>query len=302
MPKTILITGGSGFIGTKLTHALLEKGYKVVVVDMRAPETQNEYVVFENINLSSQNIPEKYDGELHGIIHLAGKNIFGRWTDTFKKEIYDSRILSTRKIVETVSTWKSKPKVLVTASAFGFYGDAGEDEIDERTSVGKDFLATVCRDWENEAKKIESHGVRAVQIRTAHVLGRGGLLAPLFVPFKFGLGAWIGSGKTWLPWVHIDDIVNIYVYTLETDALSGPLNTNAPEKVRQKAFMKLFGEVMHRKVLFSIPIFALYLRYGELALTFNNSARMTSQKLINSGYVFMYPQLREALRSVVNTH
>lgn len=297
--KTILITGGSGFIGSKLTQALLDKGYAVLVADLGEPRIKHERLIFEKLNLSVDEIPKKYDGELYGIIHLAGKNIFGRWTEGFKKGVYDSRIESTKKIVETVSRWNTKPKVFVSASAFGFYGNAGEIEVEEFAKSGTDFLAKVCIDWEIEAKKAEAFGIRSVQIRTAHVLGNGGLLAPLFLPFRLGLGAWIGNGNAWLPWVHIKDIVNIYIFALENESLHGPVNTGAPETIRQKDFMKMFGKSYGRYVLFSIPIFLLYLRYGALAYTFDNSVKMSSKKLFDFGFKHKHPQLKEALDDVV---
>jgi uncharacterized protein (TIGR01777 family) len=297
--KTILITGGSGFIGTKLTEALLDKGCAVVVVDLSEPRIKHELLTFEKLNLSHDEIPKRYDGVLYGIIHLAGKNIFGLWTEGFKKSVYDSRIESTRKIVETISHWNNKPKVLVSASAFGFYGNAGEVEVNELAKSGTDFLAKVCVDWEAEAKKAEDYGIRTVQIRTAHVLGNGGLLSPLFVPFKFGLGAWIGKGKAWLPWVHIEDIVNIYIFAVENENLHGSVNTGAPEQIRQIDFMKMFGKAYGRYVLFSIPIFLLYLRYGDLAYTFDNSSKMSSGKLLEAGFKHKYPQLIEALEDVI---
>lgn len=298
--KTILITGGSGFIGTQLTQALLDKGYAVVVADLAEPRFKHKRLIFEKLNLSVDEIPQKYDGVLYGIIHLAGKNIFGRWTENFKKAVYDSRIEGTRKIVETVSHWNTKPRVFVSASALGFYGNAGEVEVDESAKSGTDFLAKVSLDWEMEAKKIEAFGIRSVQIRTAHVLGKGGLLAPLFVPFRLGLGAWIGNGNAWLPWVHINDIANIYIFALENQSLHGPVNTGAPETIRQKDFMKMFGKSYGRCVLFSIPIFLLYLRYGALAETFNNSVKMSSKKLLETGCRHTYPKLKEALDDVVN--
>jgi len=299
--KTIFITGGSGFIGTKLTQALLDKGYAVVVADLREPRITHKLLTFEKLNLSHDEIPKKYDGVLYGIIHLAGKNIFGRWTDGFKKGVYDSRIESTRKIVGTIAQWSMKPKVFVSASAFGFYGNAGDAEVDESAESGADFLANVCVDWEREAKKAEEFGIRTVQIRTAHVLGHGGLLAPLFVPFTFGLGAWIGKGDAWFPWVHIEDMVHIYLFAVENENLHGSVNTGAPDLIRQKDFMKMFGKAFGRNVLFSIPIVLLYLRYGDLAYTFDNSVKMSSKKLIKAGFKYKHPKLREALGDVVRT-
>jgi len=299
MQKTILVTGGSGFIGTKLTQSLLDKGYTVVVADLRKPQIEHTNLSFIKLDVSKDALLSEYDGKIYGIVHLAGKNIFGRWTEGFKKRVYDSRIVSTRNIVNTISKWNIKPQVFMSASAFGVYGNKGEEIVTERSSVGTDFLAHVCEDWEYEAHVAEGVGIRAVQIRTAHVLGKGGLLAPLFLPFKFGLGAWIGKGNAWIPWVHIDDIVAIYVFAIENEVLSGPVNTGAPELVRQKEFMKRFGKAMHKRVLFSIPIFLLRLVYGELALTFDTSVRMNSDMLTKAGFTFKYTHLDDALKQTL---
>jgi uncharacterized protein (TIGR01777 family) len=299
MQKTILVTGGSGFIGTKLTQALLDKGYAVVIADLGKPRIKHNNLSFIKLDVSQDTLPSAYDGKIQGIIHLAGKNIFGRWTESFKKGVYDSRIDSTRNLVDTISQWQVKPSVFVSASAFGIYGNKGDTVVDEHGGVGEDFLAHVCVDWEAESRKAEAFGIRTVQIRTAHVLGKGGLLAPLFVPFRFGLGAWIGKGNAWLPWVQIDDIVAIYIHALETESLTGPVNTAAPDTVHQKEFMKRFGSAMHKWVLFSIPIFVLKFAYGELALTFDNSVRMSSGKLIQSGFIFAYPELDDALNATL---
>ncbi len=296
MQKTILITGGSGFIGTKLTQTLLEKGYSVVVADLGKPKIAHNNLSYIKLDMSKDALPSDYDGKIHGIIHLAGKNIFGRWTQKFQREVYNSRILSTRNLVATISQWNVKPSVFVSASAFGIYGNKRDAIVHEQSEAGTDFLAQVCQDWEIEARNAEKFGIRSVQIRTAHVLGKGGLLAPLFVPFKCGLGAWIGKGNAWLPWVHIDDIVAIYVHALETESLTGPVNTGAPDQVRQKEFMKRFGNAMHKHVLFSIPIFVLRLVYGDLALTFDNSTKMISKKLTDNGFVFRYTNLDDALK------
>lgn len=299
MEKTILITGGAGFIGTKLSQSLLDRGYKVIVADLVAPKIKHNNLTFEKLDVAKQTIPEKYTNKLFGIIHLSGKNIFGMWTSSFKKEVYNSRVTSTQKIVNIISKWQIPPEVLASASAFGFYGNKNEIEVNENETAGNDFLAKVCLDWENASREAGKFKIRNVQIRTAHVLGNGGLLAPLFIPFKFGFGAWLGSGKAWLPWVHISDIVNIYIFALENKTLQGPLNTSAPEAIRQKDFMAQFADTLGKKVLFSIPIFLLYLRYGGLALTFENSVKMSSNKLTNLGFKFAYPRVSEALKDVV---
>lgn len=297
--KTILITGGAGFIGSRLTKVLLEKGYKVIVIDLnvsRLPAHQRLQVFA--LDITKDSLPSSIANNVDAIIHLAGRNIFGKWTDAFKRSVYDSRILSTRKLVDAISSWEKKPESFVCASAFGFYGNKGDELVSETASAGTDFLAKVCVDWEKEALRASDFGVRAVCIRTANVLGNGGLLAPLFVQFKFGLGAWIGKGDTWFPWVHIDDIVAIYIFAVENMSLSGCINTSAPEHVKQKEFMKLFGQALHRKVLFSIPIFVLRIMYKDLASIFTFGVKMDSSKLMNLGFDFKYKNLSDAFKSL----
>ncbi len=297
--KCILITGGSGFVGSKLTEYFLSLGHQVIVFDFVPPKTTHANLEFLKIDLSKEKIPSTYDGKIDAIVHLAGKNIFGRWTMEFKKGVYDSRIQSTKNIVDSIASWSKKPQVLVSASAFGFYGNKGEELVHEDSPAGNDFLAHVCVDWEAEARRAEASGVRTVQVRTALVLGNQGLLAPLFVPFSFGLGAWIGTGRAWFPWVHIDDIVSIYAFSVLNENVRGPINTGAPENIRQKDFMRIFGQAMNRKVLFSIPIFLLKIKYGALAETFENSTKMSADKIQALGFQFKHASVAQALSDVL---
>lgn len=296
MTKTILITGGTGWIASKLTQSLLRRGDRVVLLSRSLKKSTQTNLILEHLDISQEMLPEKYDGQLDGIVHLAGEPIFGRWTEAFKKKIYDSRVQSTRHIVESISSWKQKPSVMITASAFGFYGDCAGAEINERAPTGNDFLAHVCSDWEHAAQQTD---IRNVQIRTPHILGQGGFLAPLLPLFHRGLGAWIGHGNGYLPWVHIDDIVSIYLFALDHTEVSGSLNASAPEQVTQKELMRCLGAAMRRPVFFSIPIFLLRMRYGELANTFDYSVRLSVKKLLDLGYVFQYPKLQPALEAIV---
>ena len=298
--KSILVTGGAGFIGTHVSKRLLNLGYRVHVIDLVPPKHVHTQLSHEVLNLSESKLSNQLDGTIDAIVHLAGSNIFGRWTTDFKERIYNSRVLSTRNIVESIASWQHKPRALISASAFGFYGDGGEDILTEHSPAGTDFLAQVCVDWEKEANKAAELGVRCVQIRTAHVLGYRGVLGPLFTPFKYGLGSWIGRGHEWFPWTHIEDMARIYVRAIEDTSLTGPINTAAPQRVRQKEFMKLFGRAQNKPVLFRVPLWALRLRYFGLADTFRNSARIESSKLLHAGFVFTYPNLRAAFTQILS--
>lgn len=298
--KTVLITGGSGFIGTQLARQLLIKGYSVIIVDRNPPKISDTNLSFKKLNLSQEKLPEEYDGTIFAVIHLAGKSIFGRWTRSFKKEIYDSRILSTRSLVQSFSLWQQKPSVVVSASAFGYYGDAKNKIVSEDDMFGQDFGSHLCCDWEFEAQKNNDLGIRTVQIRTANVLGKGGLLSPLFFPFKYKLGFYLGKGDGWFPWIHIDDIIALYMYSIENKNVFGPINAASEDYVTQKEFMKTLSGVMKTWVTISIPIVFLYMRFGEFALSFNNSVKMSSHKATSLGFICTYKKLDTALRSIIH--
>ncbi|MDO8635204.1 MAG: TIGR01777 family oxidoreductase, partial [Dehalococcoidia bacterium] len=208
----VIITGGAGFIGQRLTAALIEKGHQITVLDHHPPSSE---VAFVQVDLAGQELPAELFQNIDAIIHLAGRNIFARWNQQVKKQIYDSRIVGTRGLVKSLAKLARKPEVFISASAVGFYGDRGEENLDESSTQGSDFLAKVCIDWEKEALVAGNYGIRTVQVRTSPVLGAGGLLAKIAPLYKLGLGGPLGSGNHWFPWVHLQDIVNIYVFALE---------------------------------------------------------------------------------------
>lgn len=298
--KTVLITGGAGFIGTHITRELLKKGYSVIIVDKNSPKIRDNNFTFIKCELSKESLPSKYDGLIFAVVHLAGKNIFGRWSSGFKKELYDSRILSMRSLLHTFSSWKEKPKVVISASAFGYYGNKKDSLVTEDSKYGEDFGARLCHDWEQEAQKNVTIGIRTVFVRTANVLGDGGLLAPLLFLFRYKFGFYLGKGEGWFPWIHIEDIVALYIYAIENEKVSGPINAANEEYVTQKEFMMHLSKIMKTWVTVSIPIFLLYMRFGEFALSFNNSVKMSSHKIESLGFVFRYKKLDKALASIIS--
>ena len=238
--KKIVITGGAGFVGTKLAEALLARGYSVHVLDRGEPRIKHSALAYTVCD-TTQSVPADVLDGAYGVINLAGKTIGEHWTKQVKQDIRNSRIQTTHNLVDAISATRLPPTVLVSASAVGYYGNTGEKYVDELSPAGGDFLATVARDWETEVRRAEVFGVRVAHIRTAHVIGAGGLVASLAKVFKKHLGGYFGSGRQYMPWVSIDDIVNIYIFLLEHPSASGPYNTGAAAPLSQKSFMRTFA-------------------------------------------------------------
>ncbi|MCH7605182.1 TIGR01777 family protein [Patescibacteria group bacterium] len=300
----IIITGGSGFIGKHLTTLLLEKGYEVVILDIVSPsfaKEQNLSIVFHNIDLTREKIPREILTGVHAIVHLAGRSIFCRWSEQIKKEIYDSRVKSVENLVDSCKQLSQKPEVLISASAAGYYGSRGEDDLDESSSAGSDFLSKLCADWEVQTRKADSLGIRTVQIRTAPVLGDGGLLDQMLPIFKLGLGGSIAGGKQWFPWIHIKDIIHIYLFALENRQFQGAVNACSPQLVRQREFAQTLAKVVKRPAFLSTPKWALRLRFGELADALTASQKVRPTKLLYADYQFRFPDLNDALINLLET-
>lgn len=291
----IIVTGGSGFIGSLLVSALLKKGHQVTVFDHHPPRQQ---VGFVKLDLAGQELPAEVFRGAQAIYHLAGKNIFGRWNEPVKKQIYESRTLGTRSLVTSLAKVSPRPRTFISASAVGFYGDRAEEDLTELSSPGNDFLARVCIDWEKEAREVDSLGVRSVQVRTAPVLGAGGLLKKVEGPYRWGLGGPLGKGNQWFPWVHIRDIVNIYVFALENEDLRGPVNACSPHLVRNREFSRALAQVMRRPHLFSVPRWALRIVFGDLADAIMASQKVHPAALTRAGYTFAFPDIRKALEDI----
>ncbi len=292
----ILITGGSGFIGYHLATSLLERGYEVVSLDITPARITHPRFTSVVCNLVTDDIAKlSLLDTIHGVIHLSGKNIATRWTKETKQAIYDSRIVTTRKLVTFFSEQKNKPSVFISASAVGYYGDTGEELVVEEHAPGTDFLAMTCVDWEKESSRVGEAGIRSVQIRTASVLGPGGFLAQVAKPFHWYLGSWFGRGDNWFPWIHYKDLVSLYVYALENETLSGPYNAVAPEQVTQKSLFKAYGKAIHRPVWAQIPVFMVKLVFGELSQLFLTSQKVSSEKVQKTGFAFIHKSIDSAM-------
>jgi uncharacterized protein (TIGR01777 family) len=302
--KKIIITGATGSIGQKLLKELNDRSDQVVVF------TRDPLQAKSKILNANKFIRWKYDNkddwihELNGVdtvIHLAGVNLSSkRWDEDFKKLAYDSRVISTRNIVEAIKMVEKKPKVFICASAVGIYGDRYDEVLDETSSLGNDYLANLCKDWENEAEKVEELGVRRVSIRTASVLLQNeGALKRMLLPYKFFIGGPLGNGRQWYPWIHIDDIIGIYLHIVSNDIISGPVNATSPGIVRMSEFSKTLGKVIKRPSIFKVPKFAIKLIAGELGEYVVTSQRTSADKIINAGYKFKFENLEEALRDLM---
>jgi uncharacterized protein (TIGR01777 family) len=296
----ILITGASGLIGTALQKSFAEKGYEMLLAGRRFLN-KPDHVTWDAEKGFDAEALVKIDG-VDAIVHLAGEPISDwRWTEDKKKRIVDSRVLGTRTIIDAISKLKNKPKVLISASAVGYYGDRGDDVLTERGGVGDTFLAEVCRDWEAEARKAENYGVRVVLNRTGIVLSKdGGALATMLTPFSLGVGGVVGSGKQWMSWLTLDDFVAIVNFELEHDDIEGAVNVVAPNPVTNEEFTKTLGEVIHRPTFLPLPKFAVDLMMGEMGdALLIDSARVTPKKLEDAGYEFKFTELKAALEDAL---
>lgn len=295
-----LVTGATGFLGRSLV-----KGLTRPVVLSRDPERARRVLGqdIEPFHWEPQAGPPPAEA-LSGvevIFHLAGEPVAeGRWNAAKKARIRDSRVLGTKNLVGGIGSAKQRPRVLVSASAVGFYGDREDELLDESSAPGSDFLAEVSRAWESEASRAGALGVRVVTPRTGIVLGLGGgALAKMLTPFKLGLGGRLASGRQWMPWIHIDDLIGLLLHAAEKNEVSGPMNAVAPEPVTNREFTRTLARVLNRPAIFPAPKFALRIVLGEVAAVILSSQRVVPSVAEKTGYSFRYPKLEEALRAIL---
>ena len=294
----ICITGGSGFIGTKLATACVSSGHTVVSIDRTVPAFVPVGVTCIQADLTVDPVP-KEALDCDAVVHLAGASIFGRWTAEYKKIIFESRIRSAEALIAAYEKAPRKPSVFVSASAVGYYGDGGEKELPETAEAGSDFLSSVCVAWEKAAYAAENLGARVVTIRTGIVLGKnGGMLSKLVPIFRYGLGGVMASGSQWFSWIHLDDLIAVYLAPITDSRLSGPINAVAPEPVRNRDFTRALGAALHRPAFFAIPYFALKIILGELAGAVTASARVIPTKLTAAGFLYRYRTIDQALGTI----
>jgi len=296
-----LVTGATGFVGPRLLR-LLDRP----VVLSRDPERARAALgslagrVLRWDPLQGPPPADAFEG-VDTVLHLAGESVSaGRWTAAQKARIRDSRVVGTRHLVQGLVQARSGPRTLVSASAVGYYGDRGDEELTEAAAPGGDFLAGVCVEWEREALAAADHGVRVVTARTGIVLGAGGgALAKMLPPFKLGGGGPLGNGRQWMPWIHVADLARLYLHAAETTAIVGPMNAVAPEPVRNSEFTKALGRQLHRPAFMPAPYLGLRLLFGEFAQVLFASQRVIPRVALDTGFVFQFPEIAAALREIL---
>lgn len=294
----ILLTGSSGLIGHALLPFLTADGHKVVrLTRPQAPARGGDISWDPDAGIIQAEDLEDFDA----VVHLAGESIVGRWTAEKKARILDSRVKGTRLLCETLANVRSRPLVLVSASAIGYYGDRGDEVMNEENSAGSLFLSKVARAWEAATDPTRRNGIRVVNLRLGFVLSKtGGGLGTMLLPFKWGVGGRVGSGRQYLSWIAIDDVVGAISHAILSDALRGPVNAVAPHPVTNREFTKTLGRLLWRPTIFPLPVFAAHMIMGEMAdELLLASTRVEPAQLLASGYEFQFPELEGALRHVL---
>ena len=296
----ILITGGSGFIGSNLSKYLLSGGHKVTAVSRSADQHRIRHENYRYITADTTRPGswQKEAEETEAVVNLTGASIFKRWTASYKKMIYNSRILTTRHVVAALP--EGRAVTLCSTSGTGYYGNRGDDILREDESVGRDFLAGVSLDWEKEAQRATAKGVRVAVMRFGVVLGKnGGALAKMIPAFKLFVGGSMGSGNQWFPWIYLEDLMAAILFILEHQDVSGPLNFCAPNPVRYRELAKTLGEALGRPSFMPAPAFMIRLAMGEFGDVFLASQRTIPDQLLQHGFSFQYPDIKSAIQDVV---
>jgi uncharacterized protein (TIGR01777 family) len=293
----ILISGTSGLVGSALIPILEAQGHSI----MRLVRFNNKSSADVSWTPPDQGPnPETLEG-VDAVIHLAGESIASRWTEKKKQAIRDSRVKGTRAIVTSLLGMKNPPKLLITASAIGYYGNHNDEILRENAVPGHDFLANVCRDWETATDAAAERGIRTMNLRFGVILSaKGGALAKMLPPFKLGLGGRIATGRQYMSWIALEDVLGVISWALTHESLRGPVNTVAPNPVTNQEFTKTLGKVLKRPTLFPMPEFAARLAFGEMGeALLIGGLRVEPTKLRQSGYPFQYPDLETSLRHLL---
>ena len=296
----VVVTGATGFVGKVIVKKLLEAGDEVIVLTRNVAKaaitlgSSCKYFQWENTN---QLPPAAAFEGVDGVINLLGETISQRWTEETKKLIYDSRIVGTRNLISTMKSVSHPPKVLVSTSAIGIYGDRGDEEINENSNPADDFLGKLCQDWEAEANAAAEFGTRVVNVRVGIVLGKGGgALARMLPIFKLGGGGRLGSGEQFMSWIHIEDLASMYIEALKNNSIQGPVNGTSPYPTRNLEFTKVLSKTLHRPAFMPAPKFAIKLAFGEMSQILLGGQKVLPKKFADQKFRYRYPTLEIALK------
>ena len=292
----VLLTGSSGFLGSALLPTLKARGFEVTRL-VRGVAAKEDEIRWNPAWPPSSEAISGFDA----VIHLAGETVVGRWTASKKTKIRDSRVTGTRNLVHALLEAKDRPRVLISGSAIGYYGDRGDELLNELSTSGSGFLADVCREWEAAAQPAVNAGIRTALVRTGVVLSRdGGALKKMLLPFQMGIGGNIGSGRQWMSWIHLQDWIGAIHHILKNDLVQGPVNLVGPKPVTNAEFTKTLASVLSRPAIFPVPAFVAKLAFGQMGEeVLLGSQRVEPARLVTSGYPFQYSDLRKALEAVL---
>ena len=298
MISRILVSGVSGPIGAALLPALKTRGYDVARL-VRGPAAGEQQIAWDPAKPIASESVSGFDA----VVHLAGESIVGRWTDTKKLKIRSSRVAGTTNLAQALAQAKNKPQVFVCSSAIGYYGDRGDEVLNEQSAPGGGFLPDVCREWEVATKAAADAGIRTVQMRTGIVLSTtGGALGKMLMPFKMGVGGRIGDGRQWMSWIDVQDMVGAIHHILKSDLLQGPVNMVAPKPVTNAEFTKTLASAVSRPAIIPVPAFVVKLAFGEMGETvLLGSQRVEPTQLVMSGYPFRFSTLRASLENILKS-
>jgi len=298
----ILITGGTGFVGTQLTTRLIQEGHTVTILtrSLKGAKESPPGIFYLEGDPTKKGFWQEAIKDHDAVINLAGASIFAKWTEEYKKVLRESRVSTTQNIVEGVPSDPSKKITLFSTSAVGYYGFCRDEELTEESPHGEDFLAQMAVEWEGEALKAKDKGARVVITRFGIVLGeKGGALGQMIPLFKKYIGGPIGSGRQWFSWVHIKDLTEALAFLIKHPEISGPVNVCAPSPVRNKDFANALGKVLHRPSFMPTPGFMVKLVLGEFGSVILEGQRVIPKRLLESGFAFQYPNIDKALQGIV---
>jgi uncharacterized protein (TIGR01777 family) len=297
----VVVSGGSGFVGTRLASGLIARGHQVTVLTRDASRSRDH--LHPKVVVVSWAPGAEWEHVVDGaggLVNLAGENLAKRWTKKTKERIVASRVGALERLLHAVEKAKERPSVLVSASAVGYYGPRGDEELTEESAPGDDFLARTCRSWEEAALRFEGLGMRVATPRFGLVLGEeGGALAKMLPPFRAGLGGPLGNGKQWISWIHADDLVSLLVLALESPDAKGAINAVAPAPVRMNDFARALGRALHRPAFFRVPARVLKAGLGEMSTVVLDGQRVLPARAEALGFTFRHHEIGEALRSTL---